>query len=79
MARFPLVFLEYSFLFDPDETWNNLHAFESDLAKFFNEHGAEAIVIKAVEGAPVKRILYIRKKEELQPLTGNYLPQKKGK
>ena len=77
MAKFNLVFLEYSFMFDPEETWNNLHAFESDLAKFFNEHGTEAIVIKAVEGAPVKRILYIKKKEELEPLGLKDMPGRK--
>lgn len=79
MAKLSLVFLEYSFMFDPEETWNNLHAFESDLQKFFNEHGAEAMVIKAIEGSPVKRILYIKKKEELQPLGVKDMPGKKGK
>ena len=79
MPKLSLVFLEYSFLFDPDETWNNLHAFESDLAKFFNEHGTEAIVIKAVEGAPAKRILYIKKTEELQPLGLKDMPGRRGK
>lgn len=74
MAKFPLVVLEYMFMFDPEETWGNLHAFETDLAKAFSEHGAEAIIIKSVEGSPAKRIMYIKKKEELQPLTAKDMP-----
>lgn len=56
-----LAFLEYSFLFDPTETWQYLSKFESDLAKFFGSLGYQAEIIRTVEGQVGRRILYIRK------------------
>jgi len=59
------VLLDYMFLFDPANTWQHLYQFEQDLAKFFKSHGFESEIIKNVEGQTSKRLLYIRKKEEI--------------
>lgn len=77
MAKLRIALLEYSFMLDPDETWSNLHAFESVLAKFFEEYGLEAIVIKSIEGASSKRMMYLRKKEGLHPLSEGAIPKGK--
>lgn len=61
----PLAFLEYAFMFEPTETWSNIHAFERDLADFFAAHGLEAQVLKTVDGATGRRILFVRKIELL--------------
>lgn len=37
----------YQFLIEPG-IWTRLSAFESDLAKFFKEHGAEPLIIQEV-------------------------------
>ena len=71
MPKISSVVLEYLFMFDPEETWNNLYAFEADLVKFFNAHGSEAIVIKPVDGQQGKRVLLIQRKEELKPLSSS--------
>ena len=74
MAKTRFVVLEYLFMFDPEEVWNSLSAFESDLAKSFAEHGIEATIIKSIEGQQGKRVLLLQKKEELQPLTEKDMP-----
>lgn len=61
-----IVFLEYTFLFDPREAWSNLFEFERDLASFFNERGFEARIIKTVEGQIGKRLLRIEKRKEVE-------------
>jgi len=55
------VFLDYTFLFDSNDTWQHLHQFEGDLSKFFAERGFQAEVIKTVEGQIGKRILLIKR------------------
>lgn len=74
-----VVILDYSFMFDPEQTWNNFYAFETDLVKFFEEHGLEATVLKSIEGQYGKRILYLSAKQGLEPLTAKDMPGKKGK
>ena len=77
MAKTNFVVLEYLFMFNPEETWDSLSGFEKDLSKFFNEHGAEAVIIKSIEGQQGKRVLLIQKKEELQTLGVNDMPGRK--
>ena len=62
-----VVFLEYSFIFDPADTWSHIWEFEEDLAKFFEERGLEALTISSVDERAGKRLLYISKKQELVP------------
>lgn len=77
MAKTHYVVLEYIFMFDPEDTWNNLNAFETDMAKTFAEHGVEATIIKSIEGQQGKRVLLLQKKEELQPLGVKDMPGRK--
>lgn len=65
MINNKMVLLEYDFLFNPSEAWTNLSDFEKSLADFFSAHGLEAEIIKTVEGQVGKRILLVRKAEEL--------------
>jgi hypothetical protein len=60
-------FLEYLFLFNPADSWTSLSDFEHDLADFFSAHGLDAEILKTVEGQIGKRILLIKKAEELVP------------
>ena len=60
-----LVFLEYSFMFNPDEAWQHVNQFEQDFAKFLDERGFEAETIKGVGVG--KRILAITKKPDIGP------------
>jgi len=63
-----LAILEYNFLFTPSsETYTNLYQFESTLAKYLDERGLEAEIIKSVEGGLAKRFMYIKPKEVLLP------------
>jgi hypothetical protein len=58
-----LVVLEYTFLFEPESTYQHLFQFESDLAKFFDAKDLQAEVLKTIEGAGVNRMMYICKKD----------------
>lgn len=65
-----VAFLEYTFIFDPSETWTTLWDFEKDLAKYLGDHGLEAEIIKTIEGqGNGKRLLFIRKRESPPILT----------
>lgn len=54
-----LAYLEYTFLFEPDETWPSVGAFERDLAAFFAAHKLEAVRVET-EGSVGKRIFHIK-------------------
>lgn len=56
-----MAFLDYTFLFNPVETWQHLSQFESDLADFFATLGLEAEIVKSVNGQPGKRLLLIQR------------------
>jgi len=62
-----LALLKYSFMFNPVETWTNLYQFEQDLNAFFAAQGMSVEVIKSVDGASTDRIMFIKKKEEIEP------------
>lgn len=57
----PKIILEYSFIFDPAETWQSINAFDSSLARLFDQVGLEAEVVEYPQQA-TKKILIIRKK-----------------
>lgn len=73
----PLIFLEYSFLFEPGvNTWSYLNDFERDLGDFFTAHGLEAQIVKTIEGqSGGRRILSIVKLEEAVKGAEPALPQ----
>lgn len=72
-----LVFLEYSFMFDPAKTWMRLSDFEKDLAKFFDGLGLEAHVISPAEGRSGRNVLYIKSKAAMDQSVGE--PKKPGR
>lgn len=51
------VFLDYSFLFNPKDTWQNLHQFETDLQKFLKSKGLRAEIISPVSGSGLTRMV----------------------
>jgi hypothetical protein len=58
-----LVFLEYFFMFDPDDTWQHVHQFEQEFGQFLDERGMEANIIDGVGEKAGKRVLFINKKD----------------
>lgn len=56
-----IVVLEYTFMFDPTDTWQHLSQFEQSLNKFFDENQFEATVLNP-SGEQNKRLLFIRSK-----------------
>jgi len=60
-----LVFLEYFFMFNPEETWQHVNQFEQDFGKFLSDRGLEVDTIKGVEDKAGKRILFISKKPDI--------------
>jgi hypothetical protein len=63
-----LAFLEYSFIFDPVDTWSNLSQFEGQLAQFFMMHGLEAEIVPTVGGQSGRRIMSIKKAPDMTPV-----------
>lgn len=59
-----VAFLEYTFMFNPVDTWQNLYQFEDQLAEFFKTKGLEANIVKTVAGQSGRRIMMISKIEE---------------
>lgn len=57
-----IAFLEYTFMFDPSQTWSNLYQFENDLSKFFADRGYDAVIVKTVAGQGGRRILMLQPK-----------------
>jgi hypothetical protein len=75
-----MVSLEYTFLFDSEETFAHLNIFEKALAKFFDENGLEGEFVTGVEGQPGRRIILIKRKPKgVEPLTAKDIPGRKGK
>jgi len=60
------VFLDYTFEFDPAETWSHLYEFEKSFGDFLATKGFESYLMNAVDGAPGRRIMCIRKKKEME-------------
>ena len=60
MANKEFAFLEYGFIFEPNDTWGHIRDFEIDLGKYFNEKGYEAVVLNPVSGYEGKKFLLIR-------------------
>ena len=59
-----LVFLEYTFIFEPENPWGRLRDFEVDFAKFLRSINIEGEFIHSVDGQPGRRIIYLRKSDD---------------
>ena len=62
-----IALLEFSIMFDPSETWAHMYEFEAKFAEFLKVDGLEAEVMMPV-GMGTKRVLFIRKIEEIAPI-----------
>src|SRR6266478_780042 len=62
-----LVMLDYTFMFDPKDTYQHMYQFEQDLGSFFKEHDMEATAVKTISGGSSKNILYVCRKAALPP------------
>jgi hypothetical protein len=56
-------FLQYSFIFDPSQSWSHVYQFEKDLADFFAANGFEAELMKQVEGSSNQKVFILKKIE----------------
>lgn len=70
-----IAILDYTFIFDAVDTWQNGFRFESDLADFFAAHGFEANLVNT-QGNATRRVLVITKVEESIPQLENAPDQK---
>ncbi len=57
--------LEYTFMFEPSASWSHAYQFEQDMAAFFRARGMEAQVVKTVEGGSGRKVLVIRRSQNL--------------
>lgn len=69
-----MALLEYTFLFDPVETWQHLYQFEESLASYLAKIGFEAQVVKSVDGGNGKRVMIIKKKQSIVVTGEDKLP-----
>ena len=74
------VALEYTFIFDKDETFAHLNIWEKFLAKFLDEHELEGEFVMGTDVQFGRRIILIKRKQEgIKPLTAKDMPgYKKG-
>lgn len=61
-----VVLLEYTFMFDPSETWGHIYQFEESFAAYLKTIGFQATVVKSVDGGNGKRILMIAKAKPME-------------
>lgn len=62
-----LAILEYSFLFNPENTWSTGYDFEVDLSVFFKTHGFNAEIVETT-GNSGKRIICLSKMDKLDEM-----------
>lgn len=69
-----LAIIEYMFMFDPSNTWQQGSQFEKDLADFFAANGFQCEVVET-KGGSTKRVLVITKIVEQPTLTNQNAKQ----
>ena len=62
-----VAFIEQTIIFDPSETFSHLYQFEAKQAEFFKSLGLEVEIMEPY-GNTTRRILFIRKLEEIPPV-----------
>lgn len=55
------VFLDYTYVFDPSDTWSHLFEFEETFAAYLKTIGFEAIKVKRSEGQQGRGMMIIQK------------------
>lgn len=66
MAR-KIVMLDYTFLFDPTDTWQHLYQFQKSFTDFLKERGMQGEIVANVDGGRGRTVLLIEKIEENLP------------
>ena len=66
MAK-PIAFIELTLIFDPSEAFPHLYQLEAKFNEFLGLNGLEAEVMEPY-GSATRRVLMIRKKEEIPPV-----------
>ena len=54
-------FLQYGFIFNPAEGWNNVFAFEKDMADFFDAHGFDAEALNQLAGSSGVKVFILKR------------------
>jgi len=62
------VYIKYSFIFDPEDTWAYKEDLDKDLALFFRTKGFDAEIIKSSGDKEQEVMLYISKSEQGVPV-----------
>lgn len=57
--------LDYTFIFDADNTWNRLSEFENDLIDFFAAYNLQAEKLDVMRGQPERSVLIIKKLDKM--------------
>lgn len=70
-----IAYLEYTFIFDPSETFQSGTKFEKFLSDFFGDHGYEAEVVETV-GNTSRRVISITKVNETMEFDKKESPPK---
>ena len=74
------VALEYTFIFDKDETFAHLNIWEKFLAEFLDGHGLEGEMVLGTDVQFGRRIVLVKRKDEgIKPLTAKDMPGRRNK
>ena len=55
------IYLKYSFIFDPRETWAYRDEFENDLAQYFRSKGLETEVVRSTDETKEEVMIYLKR------------------
>ena len=77
MAKRKLAYLEYTFVFDPFQTWSSMRDFDDELGKYFKSIGCQAEVMDAMTGYSGKKLIYISTVKDLLDNPGKLKPIRK--
>ena len=72
-----LAFLEYTFMFDPNDTFTSISEFERQFAVFLATKNMQAEIVNTVGGAPGKRVMLIQNMEKLDKMANDQNRNKK--
>ena len=60
-----LVYLHYSFIFDPSETWSRISMLDSDIASWLRSKGFDAILIETPQNNVDSKMIFVKKQDML--------------
>ncbi len=69
-----IAILEYSFIFDPSDTWSSGYEFENQLADYFAAHGIEAQIVETAGGTG-RRVIFMSRLNLMPKIENKPNPQ----